>query len=116
MELPSIRSQGSTKTVVDFYCEDITEFSEPNKKTFAPHSNATKATDIAAASANSDKFTTAKCFSCICLAFVISFVIAILLIPIIVFITLSTQDKSFLSDVDFQSCSVSLFAYRYMHE
>ena len=112
MELSGIRSQGSTLAMVDINSqEDITQCSETSKKTFAPDSNATETTDITEASAKSDKFCIKKCFSYICLAFVISFVIAILLIPIVIYVTLSPQENSFLNDVDFQSCSVSFFVY-----
>ena len=43
----------------------------------------------------------------ICLAFVILFVITIVLMPTILYYTTSPQEGSFLDDVNFQNCSVS---------
>ena len=137
MELPNIESKGSisiaTVTTADSHSQEgITQLSEANEKTFAPCNDTIKTTSITAASVKFvkadivttskptiklNKFSKNKCSSYICFAFVILFVIAILLTPIIIFITLSSQEQSFLNVVDFQSCSVSSYVdmYKVMH-
>ena len=127
MESPSIELKGSlsiaTETTLDSHLqEDKKEFSEASEKAFAPHSDIIQTTSVTAGSVESvqsniattskpiiksKKFSKKKCSSFICLAFVILFGLAISLVPIILFITLSPQRPSFLDDIDFQSCSVS---------
>jgi len=127
MELRSIKSQGSlpvaTETIADSYSHDgITdlEFSETSNKAFVSHNNTFETTSTTAATfGNSDIVATSEPIiksnkfsiekrSCIWLAFVVAFVLAILLMPIILYITLSPQEPSFLNNIDFQSCSVSI--------
>ena len=128
MELPRIESKGSlsiaTVTTADSYSQEgITQFNEGSEKIFTPHSVEIETSSTAASvkSVRTDAGTTSKpmiklnifskrkCSSYICLAFVILFVLAILIIPIIIFITVSPQELSFLNEVDFQSCSVSSY-------
>ena len=135
MELSSTTLQGSLSTTVltkvdSFSEEDTTQFNE-NDVVFVPHSarNTFKTTGTAVTSIISNstvtmdnviitdatgstikshyKFSIEKHSSHICLAFVILFVIAIVLIPIILYYTISPQEGSFLNVVDFKNCSVS---------
>ena len=68
-------------------------------------------TDAPKSLMGSNKFSIKKYSSHICLAFVMLFVITILLTPIILYSTLPPRQGSFLDSVDFQSCSVSMHSY-----
>ena len=127
MELPRIESKGSLSiTTADSYSQEgLTQFNEGSENTFTPHNVEIETSSTTAESVKSsvktdagttsksmielDIFSKKKWSSYICLAFVILFVLAILIIPIIIFITLSPQGPSFLDEVDFQSCSVSSY-------
>jgi len=136
MELPRIESKGSlsiaTVTTADSYSQEgLTQFNEGSENIFTPHNveieTSSSTAESVKSSVKTDAGTTSKpiiklnifskkkCSSYICLAFVILFVLAILIIPIIMFITLSPQEQSFLDQVDFQSCSVSSYMF-FMHK
>ena len=57
----------------------------------------------------SKKFSIKKYYSHILLAFVLVFMIAVALVPVILFYADSTEVDSFLVSLDFQSCSVSTY-------
>ena len=133
MELSSIELQDSvstaTLTKVDPCSqEDITQFNERSDNVSVPHSDTVETTstgvtvtirnptitrdnatitNTSESMIKSNKFSIKKYSSHICLVFVILIVIAIVLIPIILYYTISPQEASFLNVVNFKNCSVS---------
>ena len=125
IELQSFSSNGTTLTIVgDTSQEDIKQFNKQNDKITVSSDNTvdtvettstaaiistTGTTDNATITDDSGSMTcpTKKFSSHICLGFIILFVIAVILIPAILYYTTSPQDPSFFDNVDFQSCSVS---------
>ena len=134
MELSGIELQGSLSTATLESSSHITQFNEQRDVIFVHHSNAVETTNtvvtsiisnstvtdnaaIADASGSMIKanmFSIKKYSSHLCLVFVILIVIAIVLVPIILYYTISPQEGSFLNDVDFKNCSVSIYTYIYI--
>ena len=129
MELPGIELQVSlsTATMESSSQEDVTQFNEQGDVRFVHHSNAVETTSTVVTTINSNStvadnaivtnasesmiksnmFSIKKYSSHLCLAFVILIVIAIVLVPITLFYTISPREGSFLNIVDFKNCSVS---------
>ena len=111
--------------------EHITQFNEKSDKIFVPCNDTVETTrtgvipnstvtmdnvtitDASGSTIKSPKFSIEKYqnySSLICLVFIILFVIAVVLVPVILYYTISPQEESFLDDVDFRNCSVSTVA------
>lgn len=124
MESSSIELQGSlsTATPESTSQEDTTQFNQQNDVISVHHSNAVETststvvtsvtdngtiTDAVGSMIKSNVFSIKKYSSHICLAFVMLIVIAIVLVPIVLYYTISPQEGSFLNVADFKNCSVS---------
>ena len=111
--------------------KDMTVFNDNSIKIFTPCDDTDKTTTVGAISVistseiltnvtaatnvsepvGSKNFSIKKYYSHMLLAFVLLFMIAVMLIPVILFYAYSPEVDSFLFSIDFQSCSVSIHSY-----